>query len=68
MYYQPDDFIIVERVKKIADRMGVSPAQVALAWLLHRPGVVSPVVGASKMPQLEEAVKLNTIVSLLVSF
>ena len=35
---------------------GVTPAQVALAWLLHQPGVTAPIVGASKMPQLEEAI------------
>jgi len=34
----------------------VTPAQVALAWLLHKPGITSPIIGASKMPHLEEAV------------
>jgi len=56
LYYQADDFVVVERVKEVATRLGVTPAQVSIAWLLHRPGVTAPIIGASKMPQLEEAV------------
>lgn len=56
MYYQPSDFAVVERVTEIARRHGVSNAQVALAWLLHQPGVTAPIVGASKMQHLEDAV------------
>lgn len=56
MYFQETDFEVVARVVEIAGRRGVSPAQIALAWLLHRPGVVAPIVGASKMNHLEEAV------------
>jgi aryl-alcohol dehydrogenase-like predicted oxidoreductase len=56
LYYQPSDFTVVERVAEVAKRHGVSNAQVALAWVLAQPGVTSPIVGASKMPQLEEAV------------
>jgi aryl-alcohol dehydrogenase-like predicted oxidoreductase len=57
MYYRESDFRIVDRVSEIAKRRGVSNAQVALAWLLQKPGVTAPIVGASKMYQLEEAVK-----------
>ncbi len=56
MYFQPSDFTIVDRVAELAKRREVSPAQIALAWLLHQPGVTAPIIGASKMPQLEEAV------------
>lgn len=56
MYYTESDFAIVERVGKIADKLGVSHAQVALAWMLHKPGITAPIIGASKMPHLEEAV------------
>jgi aryl-alcohol dehydrogenase (NADP+) len=56
MYYQDEDFAVVERVSETAARRGVSNAQVALAWLLQRPGVTAPIVGASKMSHLEEAV------------
>jgi aryl-alcohol dehydrogenase-like predicted oxidoreductase len=57
MYYQDDDFKVVERVGEIAGKRGVSNAQVALSWLLHQPGVAAPIVGASKLQHLEEAVK-----------
>ena len=56
MYYQPSDFVIVERVTEIARRRGVSNAQVALAWLLQKSGVTAPIVGASKMQHLDDAV------------
>jgi 1-deoxyxylulose-5-phosphate synthase len=55
-YYTDSDYAIVERVSEVAVRRGVSNAQVALAWLLHKPGVTAPIVGASKMHQLEDAV------------
>ncbi len=56
MYYTDADFTVVDRVSTLAERYGVTNAQIALAWLLHRPGVTSPIVGASKMPHLEQAV------------
>lgn len=56
MYYQESDFTVVERVEEVADQKGVSPSQIALAWLLHQPGVTAPIIGASKMPHLEENV------------
>lgn len=56
MYYQPEDFDVVEAVSAIAQERGHSPAQIALAWLLHKPGVTAPIIGATKMYQLEEAV------------
>jgi len=56
LYYRPGDATVVERVSEIAAKRGVSMAQVALAWLLQQPGVTAPIVGASRMVQLEEAV------------
>ena len=55
LYYADSDFRIADRVGEVAARRGVSPAQIALAWVLAQPGVTAPIVGASKMPQLEEA-------------
>ena len=55
MYYQPEDFDVVDRVAAVAERRGVTSAQVALAWLLHQPGVTAPIVGASKLHHLTEA-------------
>lgn len=57
LYYTESDFAIADRVVALAARRGVKPAQVALAWLLAQPGVTAPIVGASKMPQLDEAVE-----------
>ncbi len=56
MYYQNTDFDVVDRVVALAKNRSVKPAQIALAWLLHRLGVVAPIIGASKMHQLEEGV------------
>lgn len=55
-FYTDTDFEIVERVKQVAANHNLKPAQIALAWLLHKPGITAPIVGCSKMYQLEEAV------------
>ena len=55
-YYTDSDFRIVDRVVEVAGKRRVSPAQVALAWILRQPGITSPIVGASTMGQLDEAV------------
>jgi aryl-alcohol dehydrogenase (NADP+) len=55
-YDQDADFDVAERVSELAQRRGLPPAQVALAWLLHQPAVTAPIVGASKMKHLEDAV------------
>jgi aryl-alcohol dehydrogenase-like predicted oxidoreductase len=54
--YTDDDFDVVDRVIALAARRGVPPAQIALAWLLHQPAVTAPIVGASKMQHLDDAV------------
>jgi len=54
--YQPGDRDIVEQVAQVADELGVSRAQVALAWLLRQPGVSAPIVGATKAEHLSDAV------------
>lgn len=54
--YQDDDRVIVERVAEIAAERGVSPAQVALAWVLRNPVVSAPIVGATKPAHLTDAV------------
>jgi len=54
MYYQESDFTVVERVAELAQQRSVTPSQIALAWLLHQPGVTAPIIGASKMTHLEE--------------
>src|SRR6266851_4326708 len=55
LYGMPSDFDIVDRVAQVAAGRGVPPAQVALAWLLQRPGVSAPIVGATKLEHLHDA-------------
>jgi 1-deoxyxylulose-5-phosphate synthase len=55
LYGRPEDFDVVDRVVAVAAGRGVPPAQVALAWLLHRPGVTAPIVGATRIEHLEDA-------------
>ncbi len=55
LYKVPSDFDVVERCMQVAAERGVPSAQVALAWLLHRPGVTAPIVGATKPGHLEDA-------------
>jgi aryl-alcohol dehydrogenase-like predicted oxidoreductase len=53
--YVPDvDFAVVDRVVEVAGKRGVAPAQVALAWLLHKPGVTAPIVGATKEQHVDD--------------
>jgi aryl-alcohol dehydrogenase-like predicted oxidoreductase len=53
--YGPADFDVVDAVAEVAAARGVSPAQVALAWLLHRPGVTAPIVGTTKAGHVDDA-------------
>jgi len=55
MYFQDSDFEIANRVAQLAQRRGVSPIQIALAWILHQPGITAPIIGASKLDHLDEA-------------
>src|SRR5436190_1149229 len=55
--YRPEvDFTVVERTAGVATERGVPSAQVALAWLLHKPGVTAPIVGATKVAHIDDAV------------
>jgi len=63
--YQDSDFAIVERVTQVAERLALSAAQVALAWVMQQPGITSPIVGVTKPQHLVDAiaavdVKLST--------
>jgi aryl-alcohol dehydrogenase-like predicted oxidoreductase len=55
-YQQPNDFAIADRVEDIADERGVKPSQVALAWVLSRPGVHSVLMGATRPEHVDDAV------------
>lgn len=56
LYYNDADFKIADRVAEVAARRSVTGSQIALAWILHKEGVVSPIIGASKMEHLEQSV------------
>jgi aryl-alcohol dehydrogenase (NADP+) len=56
LYFRDADYAVVDAVKALAEQHGVSAAQIALAWMLHQPGVTCPIVGASKMYQLDQAI------------
>lgn len=47
---------VVDAVRIVAERRGVSRAQVALAWVLQQPGISAPIIGATKLVQLDDAV------------
>ncbi len=57
LYYKDSDYTVVDRLTEVAEQRGVSNSQIALAWMLGKPGVTAPIIGASKMPHLEEALK-----------
>jgi aryl-alcohol dehydrogenase-like predicted oxidoreductase len=54
--YSDADFAVVDRLDEVAAERGLPPAQVALAWLLHKPGVTAPILGATKPGHLEDAI------------
>jgi aryl-alcohol dehydrogenase-like predicted oxidoreductase len=62
MYGRPEDFDVVDRLTQIAGERGGPTAQVALAWLLHKPGVTAPIVGATKLGHLEDGLEAAELV------
>jgi aryl-alcohol dehydrogenase-like predicted oxidoreductase len=60
-YYGAQDFAIVDRISEVAKNRGVNNAQIALAWVLQQPGITAPIVGASKMYQLDDAMAALSI-------
>jgi aryl-alcohol dehydrogenase-like predicted oxidoreductase len=62
LYTLAADFDVVDRCAEVAAERGVPSAQVALAWLLHRPGVTAPIIGATKPGHLEDALAAEELV------
>jgi aryl-alcohol dehydrogenase-like predicted oxidoreductase len=50
------DYAILKRVRAAAERLGASPAQVACAWVLSKPGITAPIVGATRLEQLDNLI------------
>ena len=61
LYYRDSDFTVVDRVSEIAKARGVKNAQIALAWMLTKPAISAPIIGASKSYQLEDALAAMSI-------
>ena len=57
LYDEPADWEVVDAVERVARDRGVTMAEVALAWLLAKPNVAAPIVGATKIEHLEAAVR-----------
>ena len=57
LYTREDNAPIINAVCDLAEARGCAPAQIALAWLLHQPAVTAPIVGATKMQHLEDALQ-----------
>ncbi|MGD2079065.1 MAG: aldo/keto reductase [Chloroflexota bacterium] len=57
LYYRESDFAVVESVRQVAEQHDASPAQIALAWLLHKPAISAPIVGVRSIRHLEESVQ-----------
>jgi aryl-alcohol dehydrogenase-like predicted oxidoreductase len=56
LYDQPSDQDVIDAVRRVAQARGVAPAQIALAWLLAKPAVAAPIIGATKLQHLDDAV------------
>ncbi len=62
LYRGEMDFQIADRVMEVAERYGKTPAQIAVAWLVNKPEITAPIVGVSKIPQLDQLVEACSIV------
>jgi aryl-alcohol dehydrogenase (NADP+) len=56
LYYRDEDFVVADRVQQVAAKRGLSGSQVALAWVLGKSFVTAPIIGASRLEHLDEAV------------
>jgi len=61
LYYREEDFAVVNGLSGLAAQRGESNAGIAYAWLLHQPGLTAPIVGASKIAHIEEAVAATRV-------
>jgi aryl-alcohol dehydrogenase-like predicted oxidoreductase len=59
--YTDADFEVVDAVRAVAAGRGLPPAQIALAWLLARPGVTAPIVGATRLAHLDDAIAASSL-------
>jgi aryl-alcohol dehydrogenase (NADP+) len=56
LYFREEDFDVAERVQEVAQKRGVTGSQIALAWLLNKPHIAAPIIGATKLEHLEQSI------------
>src|SRR6185436_5551438 len=56
LYFREEDFIVADRAREIAQACNATASQIALAWILNKPHIASPIIGATKMDHLEQAI------------
>jgi aryl-alcohol dehydrogenase-like predicted oxidoreductase len=56
MYFHEEDFTVADRAQEIAEKRDVTSSQIALAWLLHKPYITAPIIGATKLEHLEQSI------------
>jgi aryl-alcohol dehydrogenase (NADP+) len=56
LYYRPEDFEVAERAWEVAKEHGTTASQIALAWNLSKPYITAPIIGASKLEQLDQSI------------
>ena len=61
LYRGEADFAVADRVIELAERLGKKPAQIAISWLMNKPEITSPIVGVSRVAQLEELIDAASI-------
>jgi aryl-alcohol dehydrogenase (NADP+) len=61
LYYADADYDVADRVVEVARRKGVTPIQIALAWILAKPGVTAPIVSATKLEQLDQLIEGTSV-------
>ncbi len=56
LYFREEDFTVADRVAEVAKERGVTGSQIALAWVLNKPHISAPIIGATKMDHLDQAI------------
>jgi aryl-alcohol dehydrogenase (NADP+) len=56
LYYKEEDYTVVDRITEVATKRRLPNVQIALAWVLQQPGITSPIVGVTKLEQLDQLV------------
>jgi aryl-alcohol dehydrogenase (NADP+) len=55
LYFRDEDFAVAGRVAEVAKERGLTGSQIALAWILHKPYITAPIIGATKLEHLEQS-------------